>query len=239
MYLISYRLVTYSEPVQKETHQGIVKNSVRVNREYNVSRLRREINKRGPMIVISGYWLKMVKWQNSSYHAGTTTHVSISRINISKYRLGTRITRMPFQTVLIGSCKQISIVQTKPVQFTTFRCGTQLENASNIPDVTHNFRTGSHTPRGHARILTVFSNIFDMDPHSTMPTLKDFHTLSTLNSENVSIVQEKTIYFHIILYTAFEWNHVNKTKEFPSFFDSVIQKYLSSANNRNYFQEIP
>ena len=35
VYLILYRLITYSESVQKEMHQGIVKNSTRVNHEYS------------------------------------------------------------------------------------------------------------------------------------------------------------------------------------------------------------
>jgi hypothetical protein len=77
-----------------------------------------------------------------------------------------------------------------------------------------------------------------MDPHSNIPAQKDFHTLSNLNSEHVSIMEKKTIYFLIILCTAFERNHGDKANEFPSLFDSVLQKYLRSANNRNYFQKI-
>jgi hypothetical protein len=116
-------------------------------------------------------------YENSSFHAGTTTDVSINQINVSKKPFSYTNNVNAFPDSFIGGCKHILIVQTKPVKSTTFRCGTQLKNVSNTADVTHHFRTGSYTPRGHVRNLTVFSKFFDMDPHSTVPTYKDFHTL--------------------------------------------------------------
>jgi hypothetical protein len=202
VYLISYRHSVFRACSERDTPR------TQVNHEYNMSRLRGEINMCGQWHRIQSTQ-KMVQWQRAScskcyltrdsdgdmsrkliLSCWTTKGVSFNQINVSKILLKIRIAWLPFQAPLIGSFKHISIVQTKLVKFTTLRCGTQLKNASNIADITHQFHIETHRPSGHARNLTEFSNFSDVDPHSTIPTLKDFHTLSTLNSELVSVVEK-------------------------------------------------